>query len=61
LADVSAETHEKTRLGGLPIGGSLQLERALAIGDRYPGALRGALHERPELTVRFRVSSENQP
>jgi riboflavin synthase len=36
-ADVSAETHEKTTLGRLPIGASLNLERSLAVGDRLGG------------------------
>jgi riboflavin synthase len=36
-ADVSAETHDKTTLGRIPVGASLNLERALAVGDRLGG------------------------
>lgn len=36
-ADVSVETHDKTTLGRLPIGAIVNLERALAVGDRMGG------------------------
>jgi riboflavin synthase len=36
-ADVSSETAEKTTLGGLAIGASVNLERALRVGDRLGG------------------------
>jgi riboflavin synthase len=36
-ADVSVETHDRTTLGRLPIGATLNLERALAVGDRMGG------------------------
>ncbi len=36
-ADVSLETTEKTTLGALPIGGAVNLERALRVGDRLGG------------------------
>ncbi len=38
-ADVSLETNEKTTLGGLTIGSSLNLERALKVGERLGGHL----------------------
>jgi riboflavin synthase len=38
-ADLSAETLEKTTLGRLPEGAALNLERALALGDRLGGHL----------------------
>jgi len=38
-ADVSLETASKTSLGGLAIGSSLNLERALKVGDRLGGHL----------------------
>jgi len=38
-ADVSLETAEKTTLGALPIGGTVNLERALKVGDRLGGHL----------------------
>jgi riboflavin synthase len=36
-ADVSPETHEKTTLGRIALGGPVNLERALAAGDRLGG------------------------
>jgi riboflavin synthase len=36
-ADVSSETNDKTTLGKLSIGGRVNLERALAVGDRLGG------------------------
>ncbi len=36
-ADVSLETAEKTTLGALPMGGEVNLERALRVGDRLGG------------------------
>lgn len=36
-ADVSLETAQKTTLGALPIGGAVNLERALRVGDRLGG------------------------
>jgi riboflavin synthase len=36
-ADVSAETSEKTTLGAVSIGGRLNLERSLKVGDRLGG------------------------
>jgi riboflavin synthase len=36
-ADVSLETHERTTLGRLPVGARLNLERALAVGERLGG------------------------
>ncbi len=38
-ADVSLETADKTTLGRLPIGGAVNLERSLALGDRLGGHL----------------------
>lgn len=38
-ADLSAETLDKTTLGRLPEGAALNLERALALGDRLGGHL----------------------
>ena len=38
-ADVSAETHERTTLGALAVGDPVNLERALAAGDRLGGHL----------------------
>jgi riboflavin synthase len=38
-ADVSLETAEKTTLGALPLGGFVNLERSLKIGDRLGGHL----------------------
>src|SRR5882757_2158887 len=38
-ADVSLETAEKTTLGALPAGRSVNLERSLKIGDRLGGHL----------------------
>lgn len=38
-ADISVETAEKTTLGALPIGQPVNLERALAAGDRLGGHL----------------------
>jgi riboflavin synthase len=38
-ADVSLETGQKTTLGGLVLGGSVNLERALKVGDRLGGHL----------------------
>lgn len=38
-ADVSPETLDKTTLGGLPVGASLNLEPALAVGDTLGGHL----------------------
>lgn len=38
-ADVSLETVDKTSLGLLPIGGAVNLERALRVGDRLGGHL----------------------
>ena len=38
-ADVSLETANKTTLGALPVGGSVNLERSLKIGDRLGGHL----------------------
>ena len=38
-ADVSVETHERTTLGEVPVGQALNLERALAAGDRLGGHL----------------------
>lgn len=38
-ADVSLETAEKTSLGRLPLGSSVNLERSLALGDRLGGHL----------------------
>jgi riboflavin synthase len=38
-ADVSLETAQKTTLGGLPLGSSVNLERALKVGDRLGGHL----------------------
>lgn len=38
-ADVSLETAAKTTLGALPIGGAVNLERALKVGDRLGGHL----------------------
>jgi riboflavin synthase len=38
-ADVSLETAEKTTLGGLALGSSVNLERALKVGDRLGGHL----------------------
>lgn len=38
-ADVSLETIEKTTLGRLPLGRSLNLERSLRVGDRLGGHL----------------------
>jgi riboflavin synthase len=37
VADVSPETHEKTTLGRLALSGKVNLERALAVGDRLGG------------------------
>ena len=36
-ADVSIETAEKTTLGRLPLGGDVNLERSLRVGDRLGG------------------------
>jgi len=36
-ADVSIETAEKTTLGAVPLGGDLNLERSLRVGDRVGG------------------------
>ena len=36
-ADLSAETHEKTTLGQVPLGAAVNLERALAVGERLGG------------------------
>lgn len=36
-ADVSLETVEKTTLGRVPLGGELNLERSLRVGDRLGG------------------------
>lgn len=36
-ADLSAETHERTTLGRLALGARLNLERALAVGERLGG------------------------
>jgi riboflavin synthase len=36
-ADVSIETHEKTTLGQLQLGGEVNLERSLRVGDRLGG------------------------
>jgi riboflavin synthase len=36
-ADLSAETHDKTTLGRLSLGARLNLERALAVGERLGG------------------------
>ena len=36
-ADVSAETHDKTTLGRIALGSPVNLERALAAGDRLGG------------------------
>lgn len=36
-ADVSPETHDKTTLGRIAVGSSVNLERALAAGDRLGG------------------------
>lgn len=36
-ADISSETSETTTLGGLELGDSVNLERALAVGDRLGG------------------------
>lgn len=36
-ADVSPETHDKTTLGRIPVGSPVNLERALAAGDRLGG------------------------
>jgi riboflavin synthase len=36
-ADVSLETHERTTLGRLPVGARVNLERALAVGERLGG------------------------
>lgn len=38
-ADISLETHERTTLGRLPIGARVNLERALAVGERLGGHL----------------------
>jgi riboflavin synthase len=38
-ADVSVETHEKTTLGSVAVGEAVNLERALAVGDRLGGHL----------------------
>jgi riboflavin synthase len=38
-ADVSLETAAKTTLGAIPLGGSVNLERALRVGDRLGGHL----------------------
>ncbi|HEX7451396.1 MAG TPA: riboflavin synthase, partial [Polyangiaceae bacterium] len=38
-ADVSLETANKTTLGSLPVGGSVNLERSLKVGDRLGGHL----------------------
>jgi riboflavin synthase len=38
-ADVSVETSERTTLGSLPVGGEVNLERALAAGARLGGHL----------------------
>ncbi len=38
-ADVSVETAEKTTLGRLEVGGDVNLERSLALGDRLGGHL----------------------
>jgi len=38
-ADVSLETANKTTLGALPVGGSVNLERSLKVGDRLGGHL----------------------
>src|SRR5450432_4273923 len=38
-ADVSLETAQKTTLGGLALGSSVNLERALKVGDRLGGHL----------------------
>jgi len=36
-ADLSAETHEKTTLGQVALGAAVNLERALAVGERLGG------------------------
>jgi riboflavin synthase len=38
-ADVSVETHERTTLGAVAVGEPVNLERALAVGDRLGGHL----------------------
>lgn len=38
-ADVSLETAAKTTIGAIPLGGSVNLERALRVGDRLGGHL----------------------
>lgn len=38
-ADVSVETHEHTTLGAITVGDAVNLERALAVGDRLGGHL----------------------
>src|SRR4051794_29639658 len=38
-ADVSLETAVKTTIGAIPLGGSVNLERALRVGDRLGGHL----------------------
>lgn len=38
-ADVSVETHERTTLGSVAVGEPVNLERALAVGDRLGGHL----------------------
>jgi riboflavin synthase len=38
-ADVSVETHERTTLGSVAVGDTVNLERALAVGDRLGGHL----------------------
>jgi riboflavin synthase len=38
-ADVSVETHERTTIGSIAVGEAVNLERALAVGDRLGGHL----------------------
>jgi riboflavin synthase len=59
-ADVSLETAQKTTLGALPIGGSVNLERALKVGDRLGGHLVSGHVEAVAGLVRVAPAGEAQ-
>jgi riboflavin synthase len=69
VADVSVETHERTTLGRLALGASLNLERALAVGERMgghfvsghvdgPGRVVDVTHAGEARRVRLRTPAE---
>ena len=59
-ADVSLETAQKTTLGGLPIGGAVNLERSLKVGDRLGGHLVSGHVDAVAQLVRIAPAGEAQ-